>query len=50
MDVKQLKTLLNVTTDEELGALFGRKGGAVSVWRKKGIPSFPDIKDRTMHF
>lgn len=44
MDVKQLKTLLNVTTDEELGALFGRKGGAVSVWRKKGIP--PSIKEK----
>ncbi len=30
--------------DAELGALFGRSGGVVSVWRKKGLP--PAIEKR----
>jgi len=34
-----LKKIFDCKDDAELGELFGRTGGAVSVWRKKGLPA-----------
>lgn len=39
-----LKYKLGCKDDSELGAIFGRTGGAVSVWRKRGLP--PAIEKR----
>lgn len=34
-----LRIKFDCKDDAALGALFGRTGGAVSVWRKKGLPA-----------
>ena len=44
MTVDELKKLFCVDTDEKLGAHFDRKGGAVSAWRKKGLPPSIELK------
>ncbi|NTV50960.1 MAG: hypothetical protein HGB32_15350 [Geobacteraceae bacterium] len=39
-----LKIKFNCAEDTDLGKIFNRSGSAVSVWRKKGLPS--SIKER----
>lgn len=39
-----LRKLFDCRDDNDLGRLFNRSGGAVSVWRKKGLP--PAIEKR----
>jgi len=40
--VDELKARFKVKEDQDLGPIFGRKKGAVSVWRKQGVP--PNIE------
>ncbi len=44
MTVDDLKKLFGVKEDQELAPIFGRKKGAVSVWRKNGVPASIQIK------
>ena len=44
--VGELKELFGCNTDQELGDIFGRKRGVVSVWRKSGVP--PAIEMRAV--
>ena len=37
--VDRLKELFEVREDQDLAPVFGRKKGAVSVWRKTGVPA-----------
>jgi phage repressor protein C with HTH and peptisase S24 domain len=37
--VDDLKEMFGVTDDQDLGPIFNRKKGAVSVWRKTGVPA-----------
>jgi phage repressor protein C with HTH and peptisase S24 domain len=37
--VDDLKEWFDVREDQDLGPIFGRKKGAVSVWRKNGVPA-----------
>jgi len=49
MTADELKRLFGVETDEELGEHFGRKGGAVSAWRKSGsVPPGIELKAREL--
>lgn len=46
--VDELKKMFNVSEDQELAPIFDRKKGAVSVWRKKGVPASIERKARQM--
>ena len=39
LTVDDLKQMFGVSEDQELAPIFGRKKGAVSVWRKSGVPA-----------
>jgi hypothetical protein len=42
--VDELKKYFSVTEDQDLAPLFNRKKGAVSTWRRSGVP--PGIERR----
>lgn len=46
--VDELKVLFGVREDQELGPFFGRGKGAVSAWRRKGVPASIEIKAREL--
>lgn len=46
MTVDDLKRMFNVVEDQELAPIFGRKKGAVSAWRKSGVPAAIEVKAR----
>lgn len=48
MTADELKEMFGDATDKELGARFGRKEGAVSAWRKNGVPASIEMKAREM--
>ena len=48
MTVDDLKKLFGVKEDQELAPIFDRKKGAVSVWRKTGIPPSIQLKAHEM--
>jgi|GEM_PF-3820317 len=46
--VDELKKIFNVIEDQELAPIFNRGKGAISVWRKSGVPPTIELKAREL--
>lgn len=49
MLVDDLMKMFDCDSDAALGRVFGRKKGAVSVWRSKGVPAAIQVKAKEIY-